>query len=251
MKKTNENGITLTSLVITTIVLLILASIGIVSGTQNIRSSKYTAFKTELELIQTKVNEVGEKYDKENNEIGESLGVQEKAILEKKEVEEQLKIKAQNNDQKLEQIKNGFRLFSPEKLKEIFGIEGIKRNYLINIPERIVVSAEEFTYKETDYYMLEQMESTLYNVTYNNQISSTGDFTATVTKEINKYKIAITVNHEKYVSKWQVKYRVQGAEDWNETDQLTFTVDKPGTYEIKVVFGDEINLGTKTVKVGI
>ena len=123
MKKTNENGITLTSLVITTIVLLILASIGIVSGTQNIRSSKYTAFKTELELIQTKVNEVGEKYDKENTEIGESLGVQEKAILEKKEVEEQLKIKAQNNDQKLEQIKNGFRLFSPEKLKEIFGIE--------------------------------------------------------------------------------------------------------------------------------
>ena len=108
MKKTNENGITLTSLVITTIVLLILASIGIVSGTQNIQSSKYTAFKTELELIQTKVNEVGEKYDKENTEIGESLGVQEKAILEKKEVEEQLKIKAQNNDQKLEQIKNGF-----------------------------------------------------------------------------------------------------------------------------------------------
>lgn len=133
MKKTNENGITLTSLVITTIVLLILASIGIVSGTQNIQSSKYTAFKTELELIQTKVNEVGEKYDKENTEIGESLGVQEKAILEKKEVEEQLKIKAQNNDQKLEQIKNGFRLFSPEKLKEIFGIEGIKRNYLIKI----------------------------------------------------------------------------------------------------------------------
>ena len=82
MKKTNENGITLTSLVITTIVLLILASIGIVSGTQNIRSSKYTAFKTELELIQTKVNEVGEKYDKENTEIGESLGVQEKANIQ-------------------------------------------------------------------------------------------------------------------------------------------------------------------------
>lgn len=251
MKKTNENGITLTSLVITTIVLLILASIGIVSGTQNIQSSKYTAFKSELELIQTKVNEIGEKYDKENTEIGESLGPQEKAILEKKEVAGQLKIKSQNNDQKLEQIKNGFRLFSPEKLKEIFEIEGIKRNYLINIPERIVVSAEKFTYKETDYYMLEQMESTLYNVTYNNQISSTGDFTATVTKEINKYKIAITVNHEKYVSKWQIKYRVQGTEEWNETDQLTFTVDKPGTYEIQVVFGNEINLGTKTVKVGI
>ena len=46
------------ALVITVIVLLILASIGIYNGLGTIRSSKYMAFKTELELLQSSVNKI-------------------------------------------------------------------------------------------------------------------------------------------------------------------------------------------------
>ena len=55
MKKTNEKGITLITLVITVIILLILASVGITSGKQTIDMAKYNQFKSELTTIQTKI----------------------------------------------------------------------------------------------------------------------------------------------------------------------------------------------------
>ena len=95
--------------------------------------------------------------------------------------------------------------------------------------------------------MLEQMEGTLYNVTYNNQIEPTGSFVATYNKVENGYQITIEVDHNKYVSKWQVKYRLQDSQDWNTTTNLTFTVQDPGTYVIQVVHGDEVDLGEQTL----
>lgn len=97
--------------------------------------------------------------------------------------------------------------------------------------------------------MLEQMQNSLYNVTYNNQISSTGSFTVTSTKENSQYKITIKVNHQKYVSNWQIKYKLQSESTWHEANDLSFYVTSAGTYQIKVGFGDEVDLGTKTVTV--
>ena len=72
MKK--ESGITLISLAVVIAVLIILAGTGIAVSKDSIKSSKYTALKTELELVQTKVNEIGEEYEKENKTIGTELG---------------------------------------------------------------------------------------------------------------------------------------------------------------------------------
>ena len=57
MKMKKEKGITLVSLVITIMVLSILLGTGISVSKDSIRSSKYTAIKTELETIQTKIND--------------------------------------------------------------------------------------------------------------------------------------------------------------------------------------------------
>ena len=51
-KTNNQKGVTLISLVITIIVLLILAGIGITSGVQTIKSSKQTKFTTEMKIMQ-------------------------------------------------------------------------------------------------------------------------------------------------------------------------------------------------------
>lgn len=55
---TEERGITLTALVITIILLLILAGVGISVGRDTIESAKLMSFGTELQAIQSKVNEL-------------------------------------------------------------------------------------------------------------------------------------------------------------------------------------------------
>ena len=62
MKKFKSNkGITLIALVITIVILIILASIGTYSGIQVVKSAQFTAFSTELKIMQTQVNKLYEK----------------------------------------------------------------------------------------------------------------------------------------------------------------------------------------------
>ena len=62
MRKINNDGVTLMSLVITIIVLLLLASIATYSGVNIVKQSKFTKFTTQLKMMQTQVNELYEKY---------------------------------------------------------------------------------------------------------------------------------------------------------------------------------------------
>lgn len=247
MKNQREKGITLITLVITVIVLIIITGIGVTTSKSTIRSSKYSTFQTELKLMQSKVNEITEQYKKENKQIGEELRSSDNQILNASEVIEQLNIKAKDAGVTVNEIKNGFRLCTIEYIEKILGVENITRDYLVNLERCIVISTECLEYGGTNYYMQEQMEEGLYNVTYNNQIATTGDFTVTANAIEEGYKITIIPEHEKYVSKWEVKYRLQGSTYWKTANDLTFTVEKQGTYEIQVTHGDEIDLGTKTV----
>ena len=249
MRIKEEKGITLVTLVITIIVLIIIAGIGVTTSKTTVKSSKYEVFQTELKLMQSKVNEITEQYQKENKQIGEELRSSDNQIINSSEVTEQLNIKAQNAGITVDEIKNDFRLCTVEYIEQTLGVENITRDYLVNLKRCIVISAECFEYEGTNYYMQEQMEEGLYNVTYNNQIATTGDFTVTANATGEGYKITITPEHQKYVSKWQVKYRLQGSTYWKTTNDLTFTVDEQGTYEIQVTHGDEIDLGTKTVTI--
>ena len=243
----NDKGITLVALAITIILIITIASIGISAGTDTISSAKYTAFQSELEIIQSKVNEISEEYQRENKQIGDSLTSLNQEVLNTAEVTKELNKKAGQDSSRLESIKNGFRLCTREYLANTFEIDGLTRDYLVNLEECIVVSAEKFSHEGQDYYMSEQMSNGLYNVTYNNQVSPTGTFNATFSKISNKYEINIEVLHEKYVSDWQVKYRLQGSKYWETTNKLKFEVEQAGTYEIQVVHENEIDLGTKTL----
>ena len=64
----NEKGITLIALTITIIILIILASITTYSGISTIKSSKLNKFKQELEIMQSQVNVLYEKYRTEIEE---------------------------------------------------------------------------------------------------------------------------------------------------------------------------------------
>ena len=69
----NEKGITLISVVIIVIILLILAGIATASGISTVRFAKFTAFRTELQMLQNEVN--GLKQENTNEELA-SLGTE-------------------------------------------------------------------------------------------------------------------------------------------------------------------------------
>ena len=98
--------------------------------------------------------------------------------------------------------------------------------------------------------MINQIESGIYNVQYNDKNEKTGSFEVNAVKENNKFKVQITnIQYNGYVDKWQVKYKLEGNSYWETSDNLTFYLKEEGKYTINVIHGNEINLGTKTVTV--
>ncbi len=247
MRSNREKGITLMALVITIVIIIIIAGVSISAGIDSIESANFMKFQSELTMVQTKINEITAQYQKENKSIGWTLTNEERGILNKEEVNTILTKKAEDKGISVEELKNGFSLCSKEYIAEELGLENLTRNYLVNLKNAIVVALEKCKFEGTDYYMLEQIESSIYNVTYNSQITPEGTFTATSKQIVNGYQISITTNHDKYVSKWEVRYKLKIEKEWKRTENLTFNVETPGTYEIQVFHGDEVDLGTQTL----
>lgn len=246
MKKTKESGITLISLVITIIMILILASIGVTAGTSTINVSRFNQFKNEIEMIQAKVNEANQNG---NINIGENLTEEQAKTLEIKDVSDVI-YKDKTDDEKAK-IKDGFKYFSKQDLEKYFDLSGVKRDYLINIEYRYVVSLEGVKYNDKTYYMAEEENTGLYNVEYKDKNSKTGSFDVKCEKEKSAWHITIiNIRHDGYVSNWQVKYKKDGDSNWKTSNYTDFYITQKGDYTIKVVHGNEIDLGTKKISVG-
>ena len=244
---TNEKGVTLQSLIITIVLLLILTSIGTTAGTSALEYSKYSKLKTELQLLQTKVNELNENNDYSKGQDLKNVNNAQKEILEKEEVKS---IIYKGKEDKKDEVKNGFKFFSVSEIKNDFDLSGIERSYLINVDYRYVVSCEGFKYKNVMYYMIDQMDDGMYNVEYHNKNSNKGAFEVSSSIEGNVGKIIVSINnYDGYINNWQVKYKLNTEEKWQISNDLEFTVDNAGTYIVNVVHGDEIDLGKKTVTV--
>ena len=142
MKKVrrSKSGITLITLAITIVVLLILASIATYSGMEVIKSSKLTVFTTELKMMQSKINEIYQKYKDNdvitiNNECyyGENKEEGQKSILEIGTV-----VQDQSLQLLIQQLKGDaekYRVWDNNLIKQL-GIEGVEGRFLINILER-------------------------------------------------------------------------------------------------------------------
>ena len=164
--KRREKGITLIALVITIVILLILVTIGISVGNSSIKSSRFIVFTTELKMMQNKVNElnesevsidsigVGTKYSNMSNE--------QKSALQSTEVREVLENnygETINND-----LYNKFIYLTKENIVDSLKVDGITRDFIINIEKRYIISAKSFKYEGKNYYMLEQTDNSYYNV---------------------------------------------------------------------------------------
>lgn len=251
---TKENGVTLVALVMTIILLLILVSIGGTLGIGTVKMASFTQFKKELEVIQDKVNEYNQynQYDKlDEDESVRLLTKKEKSkcsdILKQSNVMFEEKFEKKSEAEKNEII-NGFRYINKDFINKKFKLDNITREYFVNFKYRYVIFPDGYEYEGTKYYMINQIEGEIYNVEYKNKNSNTGSFKVTEEKIGDKYKINVyDINYDGYVNEWQVKYKLDGDSYWKTSNEMTFYVKEDGKYNIKVVHGDEIDLGSQNV----
>ena len=263
MKKRYNRGITLVALVITTIILLILASIATYSGISVVRSSKLTAFTTEMKIMQTKVNEIYQKYkDGDSIEIdgtkyyGENKKGEETTILDIGQALDS--VNTQANKVFTESASgitdmSGYKYWNNELVKKI-GIDGVDGDFFVNVEKRSIVSYDGFTYEGKNYYTLNELPDNLYNVENVEVNHNKPTFDTSVKRiRINESKWKITISNIKYdgpVNKWYIKYKKDGDTNWKTTEDMEFTVSETGTYIIKLENG-EIKSEERKQKVGL
>ena len=169
-----NNGITLISLVITIAVLIILASIATYSGVNVIRQSKLNKFTSEMNIMQTEVNSLYDKY---------STGTEEEqnTILNYGEVLDSNASKVFTTSTSGITDSSGYRYYTQATLKEL-GIDGVEGEFYVNVPKRSVISCEGLEYEGITYYTPEQLPNGVYNVEYEKvQVDEDGYFEKTST----------------------------------------------------------------------
>lgn len=259
MKK-EQRAITLISLVITIVILLILATIGIGAGIETINSSKLTKFNTEMKIMQLKANEWYDEYnsaksDEEKQEIinrGESIVSGEGQSEVVKQANKVFSLEESGivfND--TDQIREDYRYYSNQKLKNL-GVDGVEQDFFVNIKNRTVVSYEGLSYKGEMYYTISQLpQMDIYNVDYEENSGTPTFKVKTSEVESNrKWKIEVyDIQYEGgYINKWDVKYRIQGQEDWKTSTNLNFEVTEPGIYEVRIE-NNEIQSSEQNVEI--
>ena len=256
----NSKGITLIALVITIIVLLILASVATYSGIDVIRSSKFTAFTTEMKIMQTEVNNLYNQWKNGEIAIDETTGnitntadnsTIGKDLTYNSEVEDQANyvlVEVLSLGDNLSSL-TGYKYFDQETIQNL-GIEAVEGEFFINIKTRNVVSYDGIEYDGEWYYTLEQLPDGLYNVDYDPQQGLQPTFDVSFEKiGDEKYRITISnIQYDGYIDKWYVKYQEVGGNYWNSTEDMSFVVNKKANYTVYIENGD-VKSEEKTVEI--
>lgn len=231
----NNKGITLMALVITIIILIILASIGTYSGIQVVKSAQFTAFSTELKIMQTQVNKLYEEKKNGNTEYVDGLGI---AISSKTDVQEQankvftaLGITTDTSD---------YKYFDINTIKSL-NIEGVEGEFFVNVDKRSVVSYDGFEYEGTTYYTINQLENnSLYNVEYKEDTTNKPTFDFSVERlKMSEYLVSVSnIEYNGNINKWNLEYKKEEETEFKEAKDLNVKLYEEGTYILKIANGD-------------
>ena len=251
MKRIDDKGITLISLVTTIVILVILASIATYSGIGVIKQTQFTKFSTQLKMMQTQVNELYDKYS--NNQTIDVAGKKytgtEIANIGKEISTLSQKTKVFNESASGITDSTGYKYYDKDTIKAL-NIEGLdEEEYFVNVSKRSVISYDGMEYEGKTYYTINQLPDGLYNVGYQaNSGKPTFDVNYEKT-ENNKYKITISnTNYDGKIDKWQVKYQKEGQDYWGTSEDYSIIVAEEGKYKIYIENGN-IKSDEKEIKV--
>ncbi len=150
-KEKKEKGITIVALTITVIVLIILASIGIYTGSEIIKQANLQNINTNMMLIQAKTKTISEQA-KFNKDTSNYKGTKVTEVTDNKEVEKLL------SENKIEDSENCYLLLQND-LNEM-GLEKVKQDsgYIVNYETNEIIYVKGFENKDKTYYKLSEMK---------------------------------------------------------------------------------------------
>lgn len=148
-----EEGITLVALIITIIVMIILASVSIKSGTESLDSTRLEGFYTQLELVQKRVDDIAVTNESYIDSDGNIIYLKDtgKALTDTQKTSLQNIITLEN----LEVDATDFRYFTVEDVENILDLSEIEYNLFIDFDNRIIVAEDGITIGNKTYYVLE------------------------------------------------------------------------------------------------
>ena len=250
----NEKGITLTALVITIIILIIIGSIAVYSGTSTIRYAKFNKVRSEMELMQSTVNTWREEY---NNMVTDNL-----KSKELKQEEFITNIGVDTDDETCDKTvlektvqatginASNFKFLSQAYLKNNLGMDS-DYEFLVNIPEGIVILFDGIKYAEKTYYTsgdfdIQQVGSVTPVKSINFKLGKNNE-----EKEIIIKQLVFKDNDdiETNVSKFIVEYCVTGTDKWNNANSKLSKYEEDGEtrYKFKVEEADFYDVRISTV----
>ena len=250
----NERGVTLTALVIAIIVILILASISVYSGTSTLRYAKYNKARAEIQTIHAQVCIWYDEYLKEDS-VSISQSVLNKYGKEIRENDEETQHAIEDtfgasgvNDVN---IRENYRFFSEQYLKKELDLDA-SFDYLVDIIHRDVILVGGVYYNGKSYFTLKDFG--INNVDNHDTNSISFNIGLGINKEIiiSDVKIYLTNNTSTSISKFTVEYmkvdednsqwidvtkdvvKFEEGEENNKTTKYKFSVDSLGEYEVRV-----------------
>lgn len=231
-----EKGITLISLVIIIVIIAILTSTAIYSGTQSLQEAKKTRFITELRMIQEKI-----KLDEYNVEYGNTIGTDYTAVSNDKRE----KILASEGIA-ITNL-NDYRYLTKGELEQNLQLSGITRNVLINFETKDVISEQGIKIDGKWCYTLRQAGVEDYTTSYDQtQMKNTISFEISKKhapdsqKQRDKWNVTLTsITLTDYPQKYEAYYREYDATqssnaNWRRMENNQALIEG-GEYEFKIV----------------
>ena len=256
----NEKGITLIVLVITIIIIMILASIAIYSGAGTIRYAKYNKAKSEIQVIQSYVNQWYKECQEAEDKVAffSDYGEETNNCNQEELVNTFVGAKVSDDE------KEKYRFFSEKFLKEKLGLD-ISFDYLISIEDRNTILYNGVLYNKKIYYTLDDFGlQNIKEISLNTIVFKLeqGDNTDIV---ISNLKLDYGNDNNSDISKFIVEYSKKGENSWtditkdvvkledgengNKITKYKFSVDEFGEYDVRVRTVDKKNMKIGQVEI--
>ena len=177
----NKRGITLVGLIVIIIVMLIIVTVVTYTGVEAVSRTKLTAFNAELKIIQARVNEIAEENltPVELSGLGKTLATVDGYTYGKIEIALLAEGKSAT----------GFLYLGEEELKNL-GVDGIKREVVINFETRDVIDINGIT---QDGVLRYTTSDKMHNIEYQPPVST---IVFTTDKFVNDLEATINITKE-------------------------------------------------------
>ena len=181
----DNKGITLVALIITIILMSILVTVTAYSGINTYRNMKVAEFIAQMQLIQSNVDDLVEENSiEELNKLGKTTNAEQNKAISN----------AISNQEINTSDTTKYKAFTKEEALDVFNVEDLKSDIMVNFETREVVSLQGVEYKGKTYYTQYKLPNGQTIVNKNNTNSRTLNFSID-SSEIDGLNCSLQINN--------------------------------------------------------